>query len=379
MPFELSSDQELIRKTIEEFVAAELKGKVAEHLDRQRQFPREILGKMAGLGLFGMLVPAERGGAGTDAVSYCLAIEEVARGSGSVAAALNTVNAHGSALVAQFGSADARARHLPAIVAGERIIAYGLAEPNAGADFAAVQTKARRAEGAYVLNGLKSFVVGATDADVFIAFARTAKGPEGLSAFLVPRDAPGVMVAPPERSMTLRAATLAQVFLKDVRVPEADRLGGEGDGARIALVAQDLSRLGVAATACGLMAQAIDEARAFAGERQQFRMAIKNFQGIQWRIADMDVQLRAARLLTWFAAARRDKGEEFGNDAAAAKLYAADAAKRVTQDAIRIHGGSGYMRDLPLERINRDARAMAVYGGTSEMQRAQIAAKLLDL
>lgn len=376
MPFELTSDQELIRKTVQEFTAAELPAKVADKLDRAREFPRDLVGKLAGLGLFGMLVPPEQGGAGTDAVSYALALEEVARGSGAVATILNNVNAMGSHPLAAFGSDDLKARWLARAVAGEALLAWALAEPGSGSDLSAVATRAEPTGDGYRLTGLKSFVVGAEAATAFLVFA---KAPGGLTAFLVPREAPGVRVGDAERSMTLRAATMAQVFLKDVHVPAADRLGAEGDGLKIALSALDASRLGTAAIACGLMAASIEEAKSFASQRTQFRMAIKNFQGIQWKVANMDVELRAARLLTWFAAAKRDKGEDFATDAAAAKLYAAEAAKRVTQDAIRIHGGTGYMRDLPVERLNRDARAMAIYGGTSEMQRAFLAAKALDL
>ncbi|MHB8604003.1 MAG: acyl-CoA dehydrogenase family protein [Thermoplasmatota archaeon] len=386
MAFDVTSDQELIRKTVREFVDQVVTPKVAEKIDRDRVFPRDIVAKAAELGLLGLLVPAEKGGAGTDTVSFALAIEEVARRSGTLAGILVGANVNGTWPLAEFGG-EAAMHELPKLVSGERVAAWALSEPGAGSDMAAVETRAQKSgeprsetksSEHYVLDGVKSFVMGAPHADVLLVFARL-EGADGLTCLLVQAKSPGVSVAPAERMMTLRGAELAQVFFKGVKVPHSALVGAEGDGLKIAAAAGELSRIGVAAMATGLMVGSLDESREFSGERKQFRAAIKTFQGIQWKIADMDVNVRASRLLTLYAAARRDRGEEFGADAAAAKLFAGEAAKAVTQQALRIHGGAGFMRELPLERMNRDARSTSIYGGTSEVQRAFLAAKLLDL
>ena len=377
MPFHLTSDQELIRKTVRELVEAELEGKPAETLDRERAFPKEALGKLAQLGLAAMLVPADKGGAGADAVSFALALEEVARASGTVALVLNNLNALGTFPIALKANEALRAEVMPAVVAGGSIVAWALTEPNSGSDLSAMQTRATKHGDAWRLAGLKSFVVGAPDAQELIVFART--GNDAVSAFLVPASAAGVRVAPREASMTLRGSDMAQVFLKDVEVPASRMLGKEGEGLPLIASCQDVAALGGAAIAIGLMQASFEDAVQYSGEREQFRTPIKRFQAIQFLVADMDVQLRAARLLTYAAADKRDRGEEFATDVAAAKLYAAEAAKFVTQKGIRIHGGTGFMRDLPVERYNRDARAMAIYAGTSEAERAALAAKALGL
>ncbi len=380
MPFELSEDQDMIRKMVAEFADAEI-APAAEKVDHERVFPRESLTKMASLGLLTMLVPADQGGAGTDTGSFVVAVEEVAKRCGTTATAMVAANALGSHVIAKYGSDDLRGRFLPSLAAGEKIAAWALTEPGAGSDLKQVRAVAERtASGSYLLTGLKSFVIGGGEADVYIVFANVLDGDApGLTAFVVPKDTPGLVFGHPERMMSVRGAQLAQVFLKGAEVPEADRLGAEGQGLEVALEGLGLARLGVAALATGLMQAALDASCEYANQRQQFRQPIKNFQAIQWKISDMDLHARAARLLTYAAAAKRDKGEDFAHDAAAAKLYAGEHVKSVTQEAIRVHGGTGFMRDAPLERYNRDARAMSIFGGTSEMQRAAMAAKLLDL
>ena len=374
MPFHLTSDQELIRKTVRE-LCEELRGKPAEHLDRERAFPAEAVRKLAGLGLTGMLVPAEKGGAGTDTVSFCLALEEVARASGVAALVLNNLNAYGTAVLARHAPDAAFQAVYPGALSGEAFLAWALAEPNAGSDTSRLQTRAVQEGDAWRLTGLKSFVVGAPQAKHLLVFAAT-KGQDAHSLFLVDASSAGVRVAPPERTMTMRGSDMAQVFLKDA---EGTLLGAEGQGPAIAREADEVAALGGAAIAVGLMQAALEDAAQYAGEREQFRMPIKRFQAIQFLVAQMDLELRAARLLTYAAADKRDRGEEFGADASAAKLYAGEAVKFVTQKSIRIHGGTGFMRDLPVERYNRDGRALSVYAGTSEAHRAALAAKALGL
>lgn len=377
MPFHLSSDQDLIRKTVRE-LAEEIKGKTAEHLDRERAWPGEHVKKFASMGLTGMLVPGELGGAGTDTVSFVLAIEECARASGVLALVLNNANAMGSYPVATKGNDEVRASVLPRLVTGDAFAAWALSEPGAGSDIGSVRTTAKKAEGGYVVDGVKSFVVGAPDAQYFIVFARVA-GTDGLTAILVPADAPGVMVAPADRTMTLRGSDMANVYFKGVKVPESHRLGAEGEGIALAMQCTELAALGAAAMAIGIMSAAFEDSVAYANQREQFRTPLKGFQAIQFLMADLEVEIRAARLLTYSAADKRDRGEDYSSDLAAAKLYAGEVSKHVTQKALRIHGGTGFMRDLPLERYNRDARALSIYAGTSEMQRAALAAKSLGV
>ena len=377
MPFHLTSDQELVRKMVRELVEP-VKGKPAEHVDREREFPAAHLQTLAGLGLTGMLVPPELGGPGTDTVTFVLALEEVARASGTLAVVLNNANALGSYPIATRATEEVRAAVLPALLSGEKFAAWAMTEPQAGSDPGGIATRAVRQGDGYVLDGLKSFVTGAPHAAWFVVLARVP-GTEGLTGFLVPADAPGLTVAPPERSMTLRGADMAQVFLKGVRVPASHRLGDEGAALAWATQCQELAGLGAAAVALGLMQASFDDAVAYTGQREQFRMPLKRFQAIQFQVADLDVQIRASRLLAYAAADRRDRGEDWVPDAAAAKLHAGEAAKLVTQKGIRIHGGTGFMRDLPVERYNRDARAMSIYAGTAEMQRALIASRVLGL
>ncbi|HLE96341.1 MAG TPA: acyl-CoA dehydrogenase family protein [Candidatus Thermoplasmatota archaeon] len=373
MSFPLTEEQELVRKTVAEFADARVAPQ-AVATDRERRFPGDLLREMAGLGLLGMLVDPKWGGAGTDTVSFVLATEEIARRCGSTAAAFANVNALANLTISRAGSDELRGSLLPELTAGRKLPAWALAEPGAGSDIAGVATIARKDGDEHVLNGLKSFVVGAGSVDEYVVFAREGKE---LVPFVVPSDAKGLAVGKPERSMTLRGAVMAQVFLKDVRVPSERRL--QGDGVEAIVESSKAHRLAVSAIATGLMAASLELCRGYAGERSQFRQPIKNFQAIQWKVAEMDVRIRAARMLTLAAARRRDEGKPYDTDAAAAKLFAGEAAKWVTQEAIRLHGGAGFMREVPLERYNRDARATSILGGTSEIQRALLAADLLGL
>lgn len=377
MPFHLSSDQDLIQKTVRELVE-EFRGKPAEHVDRERIFPHEQVKKLAQLGLSGMLVPGEKGGAGTDTVSFVLAMEEVARASGTLGLVLANLNAYGTFPLARHADPGVLAEVLPAIMTGDSYLSWALTEPNAGSDTGKLLTRATPKGDGVVLTGLKSFVVGAPHAKHFLVFAQE-KGVEGHSCFLVPADAPGLRVAPPEASMTMHGAQMAQVFLKDVVVPATHRVGAPGAGPAIAAEAHDLAALATCGLACGIMQAAIEDAAQYANDREQFRMPIKKFQAIQFLVSEMETMLRASRLLSYAAADKRDRGEEYASDASAAKITAADAVKFVTQKSLRIHGGTGFMRDLPVERYNRDGAALSIYGGTTEAHRAIVAAKVLGL
>jgi len=283
-----------------------------------------------------------------------------------------------------YAQESVRDTYLPGVLAGQDFLAWALTEPHAGSDTSATGTRAIPDTGdaatatTFELRGVKSFVVGAPHAKAFLVFARVANT-EGITGFVVPADTAGLRVTPAEQTMTMRGSAMAQVFLRGVHVPATHMLGRLGEGQAIIDACHHLAGLGAAAISVGLMQAAFEDAVAYAGEREQFRMAIKNFQAIQFLVAQLELELRGSRLLTYAAADRRDRGESWTHDMAAAKLAAGEAAKHVTQKSLRIHGGTGFMRDLPIERYNRDARALSIYAGTAEMNKAMIAAKTLSL
>ncbi|HWG90349.1 MAG TPA: acyl-CoA dehydrogenase family protein [Candidatus Thermoplasmatota archaeon] len=375
MTFALTSDQEMVRKMVAEFTASAI-APAAEGIDRERRYPKDLLQQMGGLGLMGMLVDPKYGGAGTDTVAFALAVEEVARGCATTASAMTIHNALAAYVLNLAEDEELKGRLLPALASGQQVGTLALAEPGAGSDLNGVRAKAVKQGDEYVLNGLKSFVAGGSHADLYLVFARVP-GTEGLTAFAVPADTPGLRFGLPERMLSLRGLHYTQLFLNDARVPAANRVGAEGDGVSLIQRALDVSNIAAAATAVGLLEAALHESIAFANQRVQFRQPIKNFQAIQWKIADMEIAIRESRLLVLEAADLRDRGEDFAVAAAAAKVRATEDAKKHTQDAIRVHGGTGFMRDVPLERFNRDARALSVFGGTTEMQKAFIAHRKL--
>jgi alkylation response protein AidB-like acyl-CoA dehydrogenase len=378
MDLALTTEQEEIRRLARDFAEREVKPR-AEAIDHRVEFPRDLVEKAAQLGLLGMLVPESFGGAGLDHLSFAIFIEEVAKFSGSTAVIIDVHTSVGTEPILLFGSEEQKRRWLPDLAQGRKLAAFALTEPEAGSDAAHLKTTAARTASGYVLNGSKIFITSAGEADSYVVMAATrpGSGASGVSAFVVSGDNPGMTVGPPFKKMGLNGSAIAEVFFKDCDVPEADRLGAEGEGFRIAMRALDSGRIGISAQAVGLAQGALDDAIAYAHDRKQFNRPIAELQTIQNKIADMGVRVSAARWLTWNAAARCDAGLPFTREASMAKLYSTDIAMEVTLDALQVFGGYGYLEDYPMARRVRDAKACQIYEGTNQIQRIVIARELL--
>ncbi len=380
MNLALSREQEEIRRLVREFAQREVKPR-AEEIDQQARFPRELVAKAAELGLMGILIPEEYGGAGLDHISFAIFVEEIAKFCGSTAVILDVHGSVGTESIVLFGSEEQKRRFLPDLARGRRLGAFALTEPEAGSDAAHLKTAATRRDGGYVLNGSKVFVTNAGEADLYIVMATTApeRGSHGITAFLLQGDSPGLLVGPSFRKMGLNGSPIAEVTLTDCFCPDAGRLGEEGDGFRIAMRALDSGRIGISAQAVGLAQGALDDALAYSRERRQFGKPIAEFQAIQFKIADLATQVQAARWMTWRAAWRCDRGLPLTQEASMAKLYATDVAMEATLEAQQIFGGYGYLEDYPMSRRVRDAKACQIYEGTNQIQRVVIARELLQL
>ncbi|MBW3581626.1 MAG: acyl-CoA dehydrogenase [Euryarchaeota archaeon] len=380
MKIQLTDEQELIRRTVREFAEKEVAPKAAAW-DKDKTFPAEVVPKMAALGLMGMPFPQELGGAGTDMVSYCIAIEELARADASVAVTMSVNNSLYSWPLYTFGDEEQHKKWLTPHLKGEKLGAYGLSEPGAGSDVAAMKTRAEKKGDSYVLNGQKSWITNGGHADSYVVFAKTdpEKKHRGISAFLLAKDTPGFTCGKPEDKLGIRASSTTTLHFDNVEVPEDQRIGDEGIGFKIAMQTLDGGRLGIASQATGIAQAAFDHALSYAKERKQFGQAIGRFQAIQGKLADMAMKLEASRMLTYRACDLRDRKEPHSKEAAMAKLYASEAAMSITREAVQVYGGNGYMSEFPLERYMRDAKITEIYEGTSEIQRIVIARRLLDL
>ena len=381
MSSQLSVEQEQIRDLARQFAAEHLAPHAAEW-DRAHAFDRAVLRQMGELGFFGMLIPEALEGLGLDTVTYLIALEEIAAGDASVAISLSVHNSLPTQMLLRHGTPAQQERWLRPMARGEMLGAFALSEADAGSDAASLRAEARREGDGWVLNGAKAWVTNGSEADVVLAMVRTdregeRKGARGISAFLVPTDAPGYVPGKAEDKMGLRASDTCTVFFQDLRLP-ADHLVGEaGSGFVYALAALEGGRLGVAAQGCGIARAALEHATAYAKQRQQFGAPIAGQQAIQFKLADMATQLAAARALLHEAARRKDAGEPAGAWASRAKLFASEMAMKVTTEAVQIYGGYGYMREYPVERLMRDAKVLSIYEGTSEIQRVVIARDLL--
>jgi alkylation response protein AidB-like acyl-CoA dehydrogenase len=374
--FELTEDQRALRDAVREFCKEEILP-VARQIDEAEKIPPDLREKIAGLGLWGMLIPQEHGGLGLDAVSYCAVIEELARASAALCIAVAVHNSVGCAAVTRFGTEEQKRCYLPRMLAKD-LVAFALTEPGAGSDAAAIRTTARLDGDAYVLDGTKVFVTNGAASGLVIVFARTGgEGHHGISAFLVEKSTPGLKVGTKELKMGLRGSDTVELVFDGCRVPKEQLLGSEGGGFKIAMSLLDGGRVGVAAQAVGIARAAFEEARRYAMTRVQFGVPIAEFQAVQWMIADMAIAVESARLLTMRAAWMKDGGIPSTREASMAKLYASEKASYVCDRAVQIHGGYGYIRDYPVERYYRDARVTSLYEGTSEIQRIVIARSLL--
>jgi alkylation response protein AidB-like acyl-CoA dehydrogenase len=375
--FELSEEQRGIQALAREVARTEIAPHAAAW-DEEARFPAELIPRLAALGLLGVCVPEEHGGAGADFLSYVLVLEELSRADAGVGV---TVAVHTSAAtlpLLRFGTEEQISRFVPPLARGEHLGAFALTEPGAGSDAGSLRTQATRDGETYRLTGTKQWITNGSHASTFLLFARTepeTTSARGISAFVL--DAEHVRVTREERKLGIRSSSTADLALEDVSIP-ADRLvGEEGHGFAIALATLDGGRIGIAAQALGIAQAAYEVARAHALERHQFGRRIADFQAIQWKLADMATEIDAARLLTYRAAWLKDQGRPHKAEGAKAKLYASEMARRQTAEAIQILGGYGYTKELPLERYYRDAKVTEIYEGTSEVQRIVIARELL--
>ena len=378
MDFELTDEQQLIREAVREFAETEVTP-VAAELDRDHRFPYELLPKLAEMNLMGMPYPEKEGGAGADYVSYVIAIEEISRACASTGIIVSAHTSLATWPVFKFGTQAQKDKYLYDMTSGRRLGAFALTEPGAGTDAAAGAATATLHADGYALNGSKMFITNAPYAEVYIVFAKTdpEQGARGMSAFIIEKDTPGFSVGEAERKLGIRGSSTPPVYFNDCRVPQEALLGGEGDGFKIAMQTLDGGRIGVSAQALGIAQAALDASIAYAKERVQFGKPIASLQAIQWMIADMAMEVDAARLLVYRAASCVDNGRSYSTEGAMAKLFASETASRVAGKAIQIHGGYGYTESYPVERNYRDAKITELYEGTSEVQRMVIARSAL--
>jgi len=379
MRIELNEDQTLLRDEVRRF-ADEVVRPRAQELDESGLFPRDYFDQAAELGLAGVAVPEEYGGSGMDVMSYAVVIEEISKACATSGVILSVNNSLVCDPIMDWGSEEQKSEFLAPLASGKKLGCFGLTEPGAGSDPAGMRTTAKRDGDDYILNGNKVFITNGTHADVALVFASVdlEKKHKGITAFLVRADTPGYSHGIHEWKLGVNASGTTELAFKDMRVPAAWRLGGEGDGFKIAMKTLDGGRIGIAAQAVGIAQAAFEEALTYSQEREQFGRSISNFQAIQFYLADMATELDAGRLLTWKAAWLKQNGKRYSNEAAQAKLFTSEMAQRVTNKALQIHGGYGYTREYNVERYFRDARITEIYEGTSEIQKMVIASWALD-
>jgi alkylation response protein AidB-like acyl-CoA dehydrogenase len=376
--FELTEEQQFIRQTVRDFAQKEIAPRSAE-IDRTGEFPHDIFNQMAELGLLGLPFPEEYGGAGADAVSVALAVEEIARGDGSTALAYLAHIGLGSMPILLFGNEEQKQKYLVPAAKGEHLAAFGLTEPQAGSDAGATRTTAQLEGDEWVINGEKMWITNAPLAGHIIVTAMTDKdqGRKGISALIVPRGTPGLSFGKHEHKMGLHGSMSTAVFLNDVRVPKENLLGERGRGYPQFLQILDGGRITIGAMAIGLAQSAYESAVRYAQERESFGRPIGSYQSVSNMIADMVVGLEASRLLVYKAAWLKELGKPFSKEAAIAKLYATEASEKICRDAIQVLGGYGYSAEFPVERLYRDTRLLTIGEGTSEIQRMVIARHVL--
>jgi len=380
MDFELTDDQERIRRVAREFADAELGNAIAPY-DERHEFPHSVVRKLGPLGFLGALVPEEYGGAGLDYVGYALSVEELSRGDASVGITMWAHNSLCTNHIAGFGSEAQKRTYLPRLASGEVLGAWGLTEPGAGSDAAALQTRAELRGGEWILNGSKAFITNASVGGIAVVIARTdpGKGSRGISAFVLEKGLPGFSAGKPYRKLGLHASDTAELIFEDARVPAANLLGERGMGFVHAMQVLEGGRIAMAAMAVGIAQAAIDHSVTYMKQRTAFGQTLAEFNGLQGMIADLATEVEVARLLTLRAAYLKDQGRPVMHLAAMAKLFASETAMKAATKAVQIHGGAGYITEFPVERIFRDAKLTEIGEGTSEIQRLVIARTILQL
>ena len=375
MDFDLTAEQELVRQTVREF-ALERVAPVAEELDRESRFPYELVAELAELGLMGMPFPEELGGAGADTISYAIAVEELTRIDSSLAITLAAHISLGSMPIFLFGTEEQKRRWLPDLASGKRLAAFGLTEPEAGSDAGATRTRAELRDGHWVIDGAKQFITNAGTEITACVTITALTGENEISNIVVENGTPGYELSPPLRKLGWRASDTRELSFRDCAVPEENLLGARGQGLQQFLEILDGGRISVAAMGVGLAQGAYDLASSYAKERRQFGKPISSFQAIQFKLADMAVEIEAARNLVYKAAWLKDQGRDFALAAAAAKLYTGELSNRAANAALQIHGGYGYMDEYPISRLYRDQKILEIGEGTNEVQRIVIAKQL---
>ena len=378
MDFELTEEQKIMQETIRNFAKNELEP-VADELDQAEEFPWKIFKRMAELGLTGMILPAEYGGSDSGELSLNIAIEEIAKACASSAHILDSHLLLCASPIYHFGNEEQRQRFLPSLAKGEKVGSYGLTEPDAGSDITNIKLKAVKDGDNYILNGQKTFISNGEVCETAIVFASIPElAPRGMTAFVVEMGMPGFTKGKKFKKLGMRAATTAELFFEDCRVPTANRVGEEGKGVRIALSTLDRGRIGIAAQAVGIAQAVLEKSTQYSKERIQFGAPISKNQAIAWKLADMATEIEAARFLYYKAAYLADKGEPFSTNAAMAKVYASELAMKAATWGIQIFGGYGYMMEYPMQRHFRDAKVTEIYEGTSEVQRMIISRAVLS-
>ena len=378
MQLELNEQQKMIKKMVREFAEKEI-APVAADLDKKAEYPTKILQKMAKLGLLGIIIPTEYGGAGLDTISYAIVIEEISRKCASTGVITSVHNSLVSWPIMKYGTEEQKKKYLPILAKGEKIGAFAGTEPNAGSDLGAMRTSAELKGDKYIINGDKTFITSGSEAGILIVFAVTDKnaGSKGISAFIVENTFKGFKVGSIFDKMGINANHVSELVFENMEVPKENLLGKEGEGFKIALSTLDAGRVGIGAQAVGIAQACLDESIEYAKQRQQFGRPISSFQAIQWMIADMATRIEAARYLVYNAAYKKDKGERISKEAAMAKLFASETAVEAAIKAVQIHGGYGYTKEYTVERLFRDSKITEIYEGTSEIQRLVIANSLL--
>jgi len=378
MNFNLTNQQEMVRKIMREFAVNEVEPLAAE-VDEKEFFPRETVEKMAACEMMGIPFPKEYGGAGGDTLSYIIAVEELSRVCATTGVILSAHTSLGANPIYQYGTPEQKEKYLIPLAKGEKLGAFGLTEPNAGTDSAAQQTVAVSDGDDYIINGSKIFITNAGEADTYVIFAMTdkSKGNRGITAFIIEKGMPGFSIGKKEHKMGIRGSATAELIFENVRVPAANMLGQLNGGFKIAMQTLDGGRIGIAAQALGIAQGALDLTKKYIKERIQFGKPISAQQGLQWMVADMETTVAAARLLVYKAAFLKDQKKPFSVEAAQAKLFASEAAMSVTTKAVQLHGGYGYTREYAVERMMRDAKITEIYEGTSQVQRMVISGAAL--
>ena len=379
MNFELTEEQNLIRDMVRSFAEAEVAPSARER-DEEERFDRALMyDRLAELGLTGIVFPEEYGGAGADYISYAIAVEELSRVCGSTGV---TLSAHLSLCanpIYMFGTEAQKQKFLVPLAKGEKMGAFGLTEPSAGSDAGGTKTTATRDGNDWILNGSKIFITNAGEAEIYVVLARSDKSAEkhrGISAFIVEKGTSGFSFGKKEAKMGIRSSPTMELVFDNCRIPGENLLGQEGQGFKVAMKTLDGGRIGIASQALGIAQGALDAAIAYTKDREQFNKPVASFQGVQFQLADMATQVEAARLLIYNAAYRASAGLSYSQESAMAKLFASETAMRVTTQAVQLHGGYGYTREFPVERMMRDAKITEIYEGTSEIQRVVIGAAL---